>query len=181
MVQQVLFIQGGGAEDDYVADSPLVTSLQQALGDAYAVQYPRLPAEPTPDFGRLQQIGNALSVLPSGSMVVAHSLGASMLLKYLAQRSKPHPFAGLFLLATPYWQGNEDWKEALKLPADFASRLPATVPVFLYHCHDDEQVPIAHLDLYAQQLPQAHVRHLPSGGHQFTHGLSLVARDIKLL
>lgn len=181
MSQQVLFIQGGGEEADYVADSPLVASLQQALGNAYVVQYPRLPTEPEPDFGRLRQIGHALSLLPDNSSLVGHSLGASMLLKYLSKTSARHRLAGLFLLATPFWQGDEAWKQGLKLPPDFASRLPADVPIFLYHCQDDEEVPVDHLGLYAQQLPQAHVRRLPSGGHQFNQDASLVASDIKSL
>lgn len=181
MSQQVLFIQGGAGEEDYEADSQLVASLQEALGDAYVVHYPHLPATDEPDFGRLQQIGHALSELPDDSIVVGHSLGASMLLKYLSETPIRHQLAGLFLLATPYWRGDEEWKQGLKLPPDFAKKLPANVPIFLYHCQDDEQVPIDHLGLYAQQLPQARVRQLPSGGHQFKQDASLVANDIKSL
>ena len=179
MSQQVLFIQGGGGEEDYEADSKLVASLQEALGDAYVVHYPHLPTTAEPDFGRLQQIGQALSELPGDSIVVGHSLGASMLLKYLSETSNQHQLAGLFLLATPFWQGNEEWKQGLKLSPDFAGKLPPNVPIFLYHCQDDKEVPIEHLGLYAQQLPQAHIRQLPSGGHQLNQNASLVVNDIK--
>jgi predicted alpha/beta hydrolase family esterase len=181
MSQQVLFIQGGGGDENYEADSKLVASLQEALGNAYVVHYPHLPTTDEPDFGRLQQIGQALSELPVDSIAVGHSLGASMLLKYLSETPTRHPLAGLFLLATPFWRGEEEWKQGLKLSPDFAEKLPANVPIYLYHCQDDDQVPLDHLGLYAQQLPQAHVRQLPSGGHQFNHDASLVANEIKSL
>jgi hypothetical protein len=52
MKKHVLFIQGGGGEEDYVADARLVASLQEVLGEFYSVHYPHLPNESTPDFGR---------------------------------------------------------------------------------------------------------------------------------
>lgn len=181
MAKQVLFIQGGGDEEDYVADAALVASLREALGEGYVVHYPFLPSEAEPDFGRVKQLGQAMSLLTGDLILVGHSLGASMLLKYLSQTQVQTKIMGIFLLATPFWQGDEEWKQALKLPEDFADKLPKNVPIFLYHCQDDEDVPFTHLGLYAQAMPQATVRPLPNGGHLFNHDLSLVAKDIKAL
>ncbi len=177
----VLFIHGGGSADDYAADASLVASLQEALGESHAVQYPFLPQEPEPDLGRKKQIGRALSLTGGKVILAGHSLGASMLLKYLSETRSRKQVAGLFLLAAPFWSGDEDWKQGFVLPEGFADKLPDKVPVFLYHCQDDEEVPVAHLEVYARHLPHATVRKLPRGGHQFNNDLSLVARDMQSL
>jgi len=181
MNKQVLFIQGGGGKEDYDADARLVASLQEALGNAYTIHYPFLPEEPTPDFGRLKQIDKEISFIVGEVILVGHSLGASMLLKYLSENEVKKKIAGIFLIATPFWSGEEEWKQGLKLQEDFTDNLPDSVPVFLYHCRDDEEVPFKHLALYTQKLPHAMVREIPSGGHQLNNDLSLIAKEIKSL
>ena len=181
MRYHVLFIQGGGGNEDYKADAKLVAFLREALGSAYTVHYPLLSDDSSPDFGRKRQIGKEISLVNGEIILVGHSLGASMLLKYLSESEVKEKIAGIFLIYTPFWSGQEDWKEGLKLSDDFPDKLPKNAPVFLYHCRDDEEVPFAHLSLYAQKLPRAIVREVGSGGHQLNNDLSLVAKDIMSL
>jgi predicted alpha/beta hydrolase family esterase len=180
--KQVLFIQGGGSQEDYEADKHLVASLQELLGESYRVHYPLLPTdESVPDLGRIKQIGHQISLIEGELIMVGHSLGASMLLKYVSEiEVKIKPIA-IFLMATPFWSGDEDWKEGFKLAENFADKIAREFPVFFYHSQDDDQVPFAHLALYRQKMPWATFRELPSGGHQLGNDLSLVARDIKFL
>ena len=181
MNKHVLFIQGGGGNEDYKADAKLVASLQEALGSDYIVHYPLLSDESSPDFGRRKQIGKEISLIKGEIILVGHSLGASMLLKYLSENEVKKKIAGVFLISTPFWSGHEDWKQGLKLHEDFPDKLPKNVPIFLYHCRDDEEVPFEHLSLYARKLRQATVREIGSGGHQLNNDLSIVAKDIKSL
>jgi predicted alpha/beta hydrolase family esterase len=182
MNKQVLFIQGGGSEEDYAADAKLVASLQRFLGESYLVHYPLLlPDESAPDFGRKKQIAKEISAINGEIILAGHSLGASMLLKYLSESRVQKKIAGIFLISTPFWSGEEDWKQGFKLQDDFADKLPKDVPIYLYHCRDDDEVPFDHLGIYAQNLPQATVREIDSGGHQLNNDLSLVAKDIKSL
>ncbi|GAB3959632.1 alpha/beta fold hydrolase [Spirosoma harenae] len=176
--KQVLFIQGGGSSEDYEADQLLVTSLHKSLGEAYRMHYPRLSTESTPDLGRLKQIGHELSRIKGAFILVGHSLGASMLLKYLSENAIRKKPTALFLIATPFWSGDEDWKEGFKLSENFADKLPKEVPIFFYHSQDDQEVPFAHLAMYRQQLPWATFRELTSGGHQLNNDLTIVANDI---
>ena len=85
MKKQVLFLQGGGGREDYEADAKLVASLQKELGEGYEVHYPVLPDEEAPDFGRISQIAKEITSIKGEVILVAHSLGASMLLKYLSE------------------------------------------------------------------------------------------------
>jgi uncharacterized protein len=114
-------------------------------------------------------------------IVVGHSLGASLLLKYLSENSVAKKLKGLFLIATPFWRGNEDWKTGLKLKKDFAGKLPGEVPLFFYHCKDDEVVPFSHLSHYRQTITKATFCEIKSGGHQLNNDLTVVAQDIRSL
>ena len=88
---------------------------------------------------------------------------------------------GLFLIAAPYWSGDEDWVQGLKLHVNFAEKLSKNVPIFFYHCRDDEEIPFATLTHYKQKLPWATFREITSGGHQLNNDLTPIAKDIKSL
>ena len=179
MSKHVVFFQGGGGQEDYDADAKLVASLKLKLGSNYLVHYPLLPNEEVQDFGRREQIGREISVSEEGVTLVGHSLGASMLLAYLSENKVEKKIAGIFLLSTPFWSGDEDWVDPLKLQSNFADGLDKKVPLFFYHCRDDEEVPFAQLAVYKQHLPWASFREIPVGGHQLGNDLTIVANDIK--
>ena len=181
MKKPVLFIQGGG-EGGYEADAKLVTSLQESLGNVYEVRYPQLLTDETlSDFGWLHQIGKQIEMIRDDVFLVGHSLGASLLLKYLSENKITKTIRGIFLVSTPFWMGEEDWIKGLKLQEDFVQRLPKNVPVFLYQCRDDEEISFAHLEIYEQKMPNATLRIISNGGHQLNNDLSLVAKDIMSL
>ena len=179
--KQVLFILGGGSQEDYEADKKLVNSLRQSLGEAYRIHYPNLPNESVPDYGRIRQIDNEISRITDDLVLVGHSLGASMLLKYVSEREVPPKLTALFLISTPFWRGDEEWKAGFILSENFADKLSKDIPFYFYHSQDDEEVPVAHLTLYRQKMPWATFRELPSGGHQLDNDLTVVANDIKSL
>ncbi len=181
MKKEILFIQGGG-NGGYEADAKIVSSLRKALGTAYKVRYPEMSTdEAAPDFGWPGQIGKEISKIEGDVILAAHSLGASMLLKYLSENKIKKKIAGIFLISTPFWSGDEDWMQGLKLQENFADQLPKDTPVFLYHSRDDEEIPFAHLSLYRKKLSRATFHEIANGGHQLNNGLTHVAKDIKSL
>ena len=111
--------------------------------------------------------------------LVAHSIGGSILLKYLTEERIEKPIAGLFLLAAPSWDRDRWNFDDLKLPTNITEKLEQIPKVFFYHCRDDDVVPFAHLALHAARLPRAVIRAIDHGGHQFHEDLKLVAKDIR--
>ena len=177
----MLFIQGGG-NGGYEADAKLVELLQIALGKDYEISYPRMQTDDAvPDFGWLKQIGNEIGKLRDDFILVGHSLGASLLLKYLSENKISKKPAGIFLISTVFWSGKEKWVQGLKLQEDFAESLPKNSRIFFYHCRDDEEIPFDHLVSYRHKIPAAIFREIESGGHQLGNNLNLVAKDIKEL
>jgi predicted alpha/beta hydrolase family esterase len=97
-------------------------------------------------------------------ILVGHSFGASVLLKYLAETVRRPALAGLFLIAMPFW--GPDFPE-FALPLDFGDRLRDLSPICLYHSRDDDEIPFGHLERYRRALPHAIVRALDGRGHEF--------------
>ncbi|MDQ0638903.1 putative alpha/beta hydrolase family esterase [Pedobacter sp. W3I1] len=180
--KQVLFIHGAG-EGGYEGDVELVASLRKALGTVYKIHFPKMLTDEEPYFGAgwPKQIGNEISSVKGEIILVGHSLGASMLLKHLSENKIKENIAAVFLVAPPFWNGDEDWKQPLKLQEDFSDKLPKHIPTFFYQCKDDEVVPFDHFTLYKQNIPWAIFREMAHGGHQLNEDLTPVANDIKSL
>lgn len=179
MKRHILFVHGAG-DGAHEEDEKLAESLRKELGTAYDVRSPQMPDEGNPEYGPWSdRISQELATMDGEPILVGHSFGASIVLRYLTERTVEKPIAGVFLAAMPYW-GAEDWEvEEYELPEGFASGLPEGLPMFLYHGSEDEVVPFEHLALYKEELPNAAVRGAEGRGHQFDDDLSEVARDIE--
>lgn len=180
MAKPVLLIHGGGT-GAHEEDAKLADSLRTELGPAYEVRYPAMPNEDEPDYNLWRRdILREMRAMGQGAIVVGHSIGASVLIRMLADRGPRPPIAGVFLVASPFWYDHEFWRwDEVALPDDAADRYPSDVPLFLYHGDDDEVVPVTHLDMHAKVFPKATVRRLRGRNHQLNDDLSEVARDIE--
>jgi predicted alpha/beta hydrolase family esterase len=181
MARCVLFLQGGG-EGAHVVDERLASNLRQALGPDYQVRYPTVPDEGSPTYAAWKAIlERELPAMGEDAILVGHSLGAAMLIRFLVEHQPHRKIAGVFLISTPFvgeggWPGGED-----ELPKGFAAKVPEGVPLFFYQGQEDQTVPVAHVDLFAKALPQATVRRLEGRDHQLNEDLSEVADDIRAL
>ena len=175
----VLFIQGGG-KGAHAEDAALANSLQRALGPKYDVLFPRMPGEADPNVEAWKRkISSELSRIPGAVILVAHSVGGSILLRTLSEEKVQKSIAGLFLLATPSWDADRWNFDDLKLRPDISEKLASIPRIFFYHCRDDDVVPFSHLALHGARIPRAVRRVVDSGGHQFGDNLTAVARDIQ--
>ena len=108
-------------------------------------------------------IRSAVDAAGPDDLVVAHSFGATILLRVLGERPREVP-ARVALLATPDWSpAGWDVEEYL------VTGPPPRQAVSLHHCRDDEVVEFEHLALAAALMPDAPVHAYDTGGHQF-HG-----------
>ena len=177
MKKNVLFIQGGGA-GAYEADKKLAASLQKLLGSEYEVICPRMPNEEDPEYQIYKtEIAKEFAALAGPLALVGHSVGGTILLRYLTEEKVEKSIAGIFLVAAPYW-GAEEWLDEQKLYKKLASRSANTPPIFFYHSRDDNVVPFEHLAMYAAKLPRATIHTYDGRGHQFRNDLSDIAADI---
>lgn len=180
-MKKILFIHGGG-NGGYEADKKLVTSLKNTLGKEYEIDNPEIQfIENEPDYGWPEQIQNKISNSEDNLILVGHSFGASMILKLLSEDFIQKKIKGIFLIASSFWSGEEDWKQGLMLKENFAEKLPKNIPMFFYHCKDDEEVSISHFKNYQKKVNGATYREIDNGGHQLNNDLRVVAKDIETL
>lgn len=181
-MRQILFVQGGGKDVHDQWDNKLVDSLRRELGRGYDVRYPLMPNEDDPQAAAWgAAIEHEITALQSGAIVVGHSIGGTILINVLADRAPAVALGAIVLLAAPFI-GLGGWEsDDIKPRSYFGARMPAGVPVFLYHGDKDTIAPFAHMALYAAAIPQARVRRLSNRDHQLNNDLSEVASDIQEL
>jgi len=142
-----------------------------------------MPKENDPNYERWKvKIDKELEKIEGSVILMGHSIGSFLLLRYLSEKKIDKDIAGMFFIATPFLGGDKGWQyEGISLDEDLASILPPNVPLFFYHSTNDEIVPFAHLALYADKLPHATIRKIEGRGHQFNNDLREVVKDIKSL
>src|SRR4051794_22347310 len=178
--RQVLFVQGGGAGVHHEWDHRLVDSLRQELGSGYVVHYPRMPHEDDPSYARWSTaIQGELTALDDGGVVAGHSVGAAILVNFLAEQPPERRLGAIVLIAAPFvgadgWPGDE-----FELTHDLGTRLPQGLPGPGFHRLQDDPAPPQHADLFARAVPQAQLHRLPGRDHQLNDDLSEVAAAIK--
>jgi predicted alpha/beta hydrolase family esterase len=173
---RILFLHSAGHQHGNEGSARLVAYLKATLPGVELIA-PVMPHPDNPDYevwkAALSQI---FTILDHNVTLIGHSLGGSVLLKYLSEEKQSHNIAALHLIAVPFW-GAEDWEvEEFQLREDFISTLPPIGSVTIYHSKDDKVVPASHAQLYADAL-QAELILLNGYGHAFSDGLpELVAR-----
>src|SRR6266545_3167078 len=117
----VLFIHGSGPQSGEQGSAPFARHLRQNLGSAFRVMCPAMPAPTKPSHERWKlKLEILLPSEKSPPILVGHSLGGSVLLKYISEHKPKVVAAGLFVVAAPYW-GSAGWKvEEFVLRQSFA-------------------------------------------------------------
>lgn len=130
-----------------------------------------MPHPEAPDYEPWKaKLAKELAKAEDGIILMGHSFGGTVLLKYLSEHKVTQAFAGLFIIATPFW-GLPGWTyKPFYLKRAFATRLGKVGKVFIYHGQDDESISRAHPLRYAREIPKSKVREIEGFGHAFDTG-----------
>jgi len=180
MTETVLLIHSTGPQGPREGSDPLVGRLRTELGEGYEVLFPKMPDPEHPRYEPWRdRLGEELAAVDGRVILFGHSLGGSVLLKYAPERGFEVPVAGLVTAAAPFWGGG-GWEDEWALREGWPAEGPELPPTYLFHSRDDEEIPFAHLELYAERLPAATVIALDGNGHLFAHGdLSEIVETIE--
>jgi predicted alpha/beta hydrolase family esterase len=180
MTIHVLFVQGGGKGVHDEWDNKIVDSLERELGPDFTVRYPRMPHEGDPTYADWKAaLKREFTRLEEGALLIGHSIGATILIRTIADDPPKQTVGGIFLIAAPF-VGEGGWTtEDIEPLSDLGARLPDQTPIYLYHGSEDETAPFAHVDLYAKAIPQAIVRRLSGRDHQLNNDMADVAADVR--
>jgi uncharacterized protein len=182
MKKRVLFLHSAGKQRPNEGSDKLRKYLQQKLDQDYRLTCPMMPDPEKPEYEKWKrQLEKALDLIDDEIILIGHSLGGSVLLKYFSEMPYHKPVTGLFIIAAPFW-GEGGWElSEFELKKNFEAHLAFIPKIILYHSQDDESVPFGHLFLYAKKLPDALVRKFDHRGHTFTEPFPELIKDIKAI
>ncbi|MEP6596143.1 MAG: alpha/beta hydrolase [Ginsengibacter sp.] len=179
--KQIFFAHSGGEQESHGKGSyDLVLFLRAELGDKFNVHYPIIekPEEPTYAMWN-KMLKTEFTKLKDSVILIGHSLGGSMLLKFLSEEQIKLEITALFLIAAPWW-GKEGWNvDEFVLKKNFVSTLPDIPLISFYHSKNDEIVPYQHLSFYRNLFPSAFIHEVKGKDHAFQKGLPELVEVIK--
>lgn len=170
-MRQILFIHSAGPQGDGEGSDVMLKALRRDLGSDFSIEAPIMPEPDNPEAKPwLEAIGRHIDEMRGPYVIFGHSLGGSLILKYLAEHPIQKDLLGVLSVSAPFW-GAKDWSVAEFALSDDAVRHLAEVPrIVLLHGRDDTDVPAAeHLNHYRTALPKAEC-HLVHGDHTFSDG-----------
>ena len=180
-LKEILFAHSGGGQGSSGEGSfDLVSWLRSELSKEYNIRYPIIDNPESPTYKMWKQLfTKEFKKISQSVILVGHSLGGSMLLKYLSEERPNISISALFLVSTPFW-GKDGWDiEDFVLEQNFEATLNHINKVYLYHCKSDKIVPCQHLKFYKKAFPLSIVRILNGSDHAFSKGLPELVSDIK--
>lgn len=180
-MKQVLFIHSAGTQEEGEGSSGLVKYLEAELSTSFQVIAPKMPEPEDPQYDRWKKaLKEEITSLDDGAVLVGHSIGGSVLFKFLTEEELGKSFSKLITVAAPFWGSDSEWKvESFALPEDFVSRSSLLPHVVLLHSIDDDVVPFDHLEKYMENIPSATVRQLSGNDHVFQEGLAELVEEIR--
>ncbi len=179
-LKKILFAHSGGPQyGEGKGSYDLVKYLKSKLSAEFEILFPTIEKPTSPTYEKYKKMFAAsFAEITEPVILIGHSLGGSMLLKYLSEEKSTISISGLFLVSTPHWKSN---MKEFQLKTDFQNLIPGIPAIFLYHSKNDKYVPIENLKFYETVFKTATVRELPGTDHAFAKGLPKLVSDIKQL
>lgn len=179
MKKQIFFAHSAGPQGPGQGSHDLLSMLRTELSQSYEIIAPIIDRPHAPDYQQWQKVLNAAFATTKVPLIlIGHSLGGSVLLKYLSEQKPDVRIQAMFLIAMPHW-GAPDWEVAeFVLEKNFSDALRNIPAIYLYYSEDDEVIPMQHLTFYRNALKNAVVRKLKGYDHEFKTGLPELVQDL---
>lgn len=178
---KIIFAHSAGEQDGVGKGSyDLVQYLKNKLSDNFDIDYTLIKDPEHPTFEMWKQLFDSkIAKVKEPIILIGHSLGGSMILKYLAEIQPEIDIAGLYLVSTPVWRKNYWDIDEFTLPENFVSGVKNIDKIYLYHSEDDSIVPKEHFEFYKNAFRNAKTRLLSGNDHVFSNGLEELVKDIQ--
>ena len=181
MRKQIFFAHSGGPQVKPGQGSfDFVQRLREDLEPGYSIHFPIIEEPEYPTYEIWKSMLDRELCKMSGEVILAgHSLGGSVLVKFLSENVCQFKPAGLFLIAAPWW-GPDGWgADEFALDTGSVKFLPKLSGIHIYHCTDDPVVPYGHAKRYKKLFPDAFLHELAGSDHTFSRGLPQLVEQIK--
>lgn len=194
--QQILVIQGGNvfnSYEDYLEELnnkemtleriKLVTwrkNLQNDLDEDFDVLIPSMPRYDNAKYAEWKiRFEKIIPLLDDNFIVVATSLGALFVVKYLSENHSPKKIFATFLVAAPFALETKYALGDFRIKGDLQKLEEQGGKLFFYQSKDDKIVLPSEVEEYRKRLPSAVIRLLDGYGHFEVEKFPEIIEDIK--
>lgn len=168
MKVSIIIVHGAGPRAYRIMSQKWVPFIKKSLLSEIEVICPEMP---DPFFPRYQawkeKIQSTLKHIKSPLILIGHSLGGTILLKYLSEEKIPNKILGLYLISSPWFSSDKGWSYQDFYLHKKPDELLRQFPVYSYHSSDDPIVPVDHQGIIASHFPNIVVRTLAGHGHEY--------------
>ena len=178
--QTIIYIHGAGTQEPDSESELLCNEFEREFGDTYLFHAPQMPDPNNPDYQTWMEVLDACIHKSDGPLIlIGHSLGGSVILKYLSENIVETEVQQVLLLAAPFW-GSNGWNiSRYQLKNEHVDQLLRFSNINFFHCLDDEVVPASHLEEYLSLIPHANGQVFKTGGHCFTDCIGKIKNQIR--
>ncbi|WP_042221180.1 alpha/beta hydrolase [Oceanobacillus manasiensis] len=172
-METIIFVHSAGPQEGREGSGPLIDYLKKECINSHSVIHPTMPTPMDPFYAEWkEEIRRTLDLMEGEVTLIGHSLGGSVLLKYLAEERVNIPINKLISIATPYWGINGEWqRKDFILTPNFSENLSKIPKIIFFHSKLDPIVPLEHMHRFTEHIHQAIVHELEGDAHLFTDGL----------
>ncbi|MCG3417737.1 alpha/beta hydrolase [Oceanobacillus jordanicus] len=179
-MDSILFIHSAGPQEGREGSQLLAHYLKKECANTHNIIHPAMPSPLDPYYAEWKkEIRRTLDLVEGEVTLIGHSLGGSVLLKYLAEEVNI-PFNKLISIAAPFWGINKGWqRKDFILKSNISGEIPYVPNIFFLHSKLDPIVPIEHMQRYLKHFPQAKFIELEGDAHLFMDGLPKLVEVLK--
>ncbi|ETZ22198.1 alpha/beta fold hydrolase [Pedobacter sp. V48] len=179
MSYEILFIQGAGNVSTS-QEQVIIDALRSNLGDKFTITYPPMPDTDHPAFLDWEAVlATSLNSLSGKVILLGHSLGGSIILKYFTRQPVPEKVIGMILFGVPYWK-DQNWDVSeYAIEDDLLGKLSTLDNIYFYHSLDDEVIPNQQFKSYRKLIPRGHWRVLSGVDHSYHGAIPDMINDIQ--
>ena len=150
------------------------TDLHRKLGKNFEVFLPMMPNRINAKYKEWELwLNKFIPHMKTGAILIGHSLGGLFLAKYLSNNKITKKISAVFLIATPYNEGD------FTTPKSFGLLEKQSGKLFLYQSRNDTIVPFKDLEKYRARLQSAIYRISKNQGHFNVGSIPGLIKDIK--
>jgi predicted alpha/beta hydrolase family esterase len=177
----LLIIHGAGNRSFKQMSERWVPFVQKALGPDVQIICPSMPNPQFPQYSLWREtIRENLNKIRGPLILIGHSLGGTLLLKYLTEEKVQNTIHGIFIIASPYFSEKAGWNYQDFFIEKDPDQVLRSTPLFSYHSTDDQVVPVGHQAFLMNHFPHAEVKTLSGHGHEFNRKeFKEIIEDIK--
>lgn len=147
-------------------DDPVLVTLSSSLADVFRPHAIAMHADGKGAGGWMGALSDCFTAINESTVLLGHSLGASQILKWLAESQLAHLPKAVVALASPYW-GTDDWEADEYRIAASSTKAFSQISLLFWQGDADTVVPPSHLERYRDLFPSAEFHLLSGVGHDF--------------